>query len=196
MQNLWFSLIEWFRTATVLDWITQILGIFGILAAIIAFQCKKHKPLMIFRTANETLFGVQYLLLGAYTGMAMNFVGSVRNIVFTVMVAKKKNTIWARALFSLFFIVFVIFTWDGFKSVLVGFAKVLSTFGYGSSNPYVVRFSILITSSCWLVYNLCVRSYAGAICEIMTLISIAISFFRLNKEGNEIVTEDLENSDN
>lgn len=47
---------------------------------------------MCLRTANELLFGIQYLMLGAYTGMLANFIGCARNIIFTKMVEKEKNT--------------------------------------------------------------------------------------------------------
>lgn len=175
-------MLEYFKNATTFDLVAQALGVFGLLCASLAFQCKKHAPLMALRTANETFFGVQYIMLGAYTGAAMNFIGVIRNVFFTVMVAKKKNTVPLRFVFSAIFAVFIALTWDGFKSVLSGFAKILSTFAYGASNMFFMRISILITSSCWLVYNLIVKSYAGVISEALTVISIIISLFRFKKE--------------
>ena len=59
--------------------IIQAIGILGILASVIAFQKKKHNQILLFKTLNEFLFAIQYFLLGAYTGMAMNLVGCVRN---------------------------------------------------------------------------------------------------------------------
>ena len=68
----------------------QAIGVIGIISSIISFQCKRHKPLMIFRTGNELFFALQYFLLGAYTGMAMNLIGCMRNILFAEMVERKK----------------------------------------------------------------------------------------------------------
>ena len=90
---------------TAYNFIVQALGVVGIISSIISFQCKEHKPLMRLRTANELLFGLQYLMLGAYTGMLANFIGCVRNIIFTRMVEKKKSTMSMRFLFSVLFIV-------------------------------------------------------------------------------------------
>lgn len=178
------SIIDYFKKADLLEYVTQFIGVLGMLAAIIAFQCKQHKKLMIYRTANEMLFAVQYAMLGAYTGVAMNVFGSIRNTVFTVMVAKKKNTTAMRFFFSAVFAIFIAITWDGFKSILSGFAKIVSTFAYGSSNPYFVRISILTTSLCWCIYNLYVKSFAGFISEILTISSIIISLIRFKKEDN------------
>lgn len=160
--------------------ITETLGILGITAAILAFQCKRHRNLMIFRTSNELLFALQYFLLGANTGMAMNLIGCIRNMTFAYMVEKKKNTVLARYIFSAIIVIFILFTWEGPKSLLSGIAKTVSTFAYGSSKTSLVRVLTLCTSAAWLVYNLTVNSYAGVACEIFTLISIIIGIIRLD----------------
>ena len=73
-----------------MDLALQLIGCFGILASMISFQCKKHRSILFFRTLNEAIFALQYILLGAYTGAAMNVVGCVRNSVFSSQV--QKNT--------------------------------------------------------------------------------------------------------
>lgn len=158
----------------------QALGIIGIIASVMSFQCKKHGKLMILRTANEFFFAVQYFLLGAYTGMAMNLIGCVRNLIFVRMVKQDKNTIPARVAFSVLFLVGTAFTWSGLKSVLIGIAKVISTVAYGSSNTFVVRVMVLITSTSWLIYNMIVKSYAGCVCEFLTLCSIIVGIVRID----------------
>lgn len=163
------------------NWIViQSVGVLGIAAGVAAFQCSEHKRLILFRTANELLFAIQYLLLGAYTGAAMNLVGCVRNVIFGKMVERGKSTISGRILFSLLFVVFSIFTWAGMKSILIGIAKVVSTFAYGSSKTSVVRIMIFCTSLAWLVYNFLVGSYAGCLCELFTLISIIVGIVRID----------------
>lgn len=160
--------------------IIQLIGGLGILASIISFQCKKHNSIMIFRTLNETIFAVQYILLGAYTGTAMNLIGSVRNILFAKQVEKGKSTKLSIIIFSLFFAVFGLFTWQGPKSILIIVAKILSTLAYGNKNTTVVRAIVLVTSSCWLIYNLAIWSVAGALCEAFTLGSLVVGIVRLD----------------
>lgn len=160
--------------------ITQLVGIVGIIASIISFQCKKHKSILFFRTMNELFFGIQYFLLGAYTGMAMNIVGCVRNTVFTKEIVRGKKTILSTVTFSLLFVVFGIVTWQGFKSMLIIVAKVLSTVAYGNKNTTFVRIMIFITCTSWLIYNCYVNSIAGIICEAFTLISLVAGVIRLD----------------
>ncbi len=173
-------MIEFLENITLYEFVMQGVGILGILAAVLAFQCKNHKPLTILRTANEMLFAVQYFMLGAYTGMAMNLVGSLRNLVFVKMVENNKNTKKACFAFSTLFLIFVAFTWEGSKSILIGIAKVVSTFAYGNKNTSFVRIFILMTSLSWFVYNFLVKSYAGCVCESFTIISIISGIIRID----------------
>ena len=158
----------------------QCIGGLGVLASFTAFQCKKHKHILSLRTLSEFIFAVQYALLGAYTGMAADLLGVLRNQIFSRQIAAGKKTTGSIAIFSLAFAVFGILTWEGPKSILVIVAKVLSTVAYGNKNTTIVRAIILITSSCWLVYNIYVFSLAGIACEAVTLVSLITSIIRLN----------------
>lgn len=157
----------------------QALGFAGILASILSFQCKSHKHIIFFRTMNELLFGIQYILLGAYTGAAMNAVGCVRNCVFSHQVESGRKTALSRALFSAAFVAFSLATWSGPKSLLIAVAKVLSTYAYGCTDTVRMRWIILVTSGSWLVYNLCIHSVAGMLCEAFTLLSIVAALVRI-----------------
>ena len=163
-----------------MDIIIQTIGGFGILASIISFQCKKHNSILFFRTLNEFIFAIQYFLLGAYTGMIVNFVGCARNIVFTKQISLNKKTTISVIAFGVLFIVFGLVFWQGTKSILIITAKVLSTLAYGNKNTTLVRSIIFITSSSWLIYNYCVFSIAGILCESFTLLSLIMGIIRLD----------------
>ena len=160
--------------------ITQLVGVFGIIASVISFQCKKHKSILFFRSLNEFIFAVQYLLLGAYTGMAMNLIGCVRNFIFTNQISKGKRTILSTIAFCILFTFFGIFTWQGKKSVLIIIAKILSTLAYGNKNTTIVRAILFVTCTSWLIYNCMVFSIAGVLNEAFTLISLIIGVIRLD----------------
>lgn len=159
--------------------VVQGIGFLGMIASIVSFQCKKHSQVVTLRTINELLFAVQYFLLGAYTGMAMNLIGCVRNVIFTEMVKRQKKTTKVAIAFSVAFLAFTVLSWSGPKSILVGIAKVISTFAYGNKNTKVIRWLILFTSASWLFYNIAVNSYAGALCEMVTIASIVAAIVRI-----------------
>ncbi len=171
-----FAAIDW----SALNIAIELLGLGGIITSVMSLQYKEHGKLMFLRAVNEFLFSLQYFLLKAYNGMAMNIVGFIRDIVFKEMVKKGKNTIKARISFSAVFVVAGILTFDGFKTVVSTAAKVISSCLYGSSNTKVTRIGVVFTSACWIFYNLAVRSYAGAFCDALTLVSALIGIYRLD----------------
>lgn len=160
--------------------IVQLIGGLGIVASVISFQCKKHNSILFFRTLCEFIFAIQYFLLGAYTGMATNLIGCVRNVIFTKQVSKNKKTTVSTAVFSILFLVFGLVFWQGPISILIIVAKVLSTIAYGNKNTTFVRGVIFTTSVAWLTYDYCVLSIAGVLCEAFTLISLIVGIIRLD----------------
>ena len=52
------------------------------ICSVSSFQLNKHKHIMLVQIAATALFGLQYFLLGAYTGLALDIVGVLRDIVF------------------------------------------------------------------------------------------------------------------
>ncbi|MBQ0125181.1 MAG: YgjV family protein [Clostridiales bacterium] len=168
------------HTFTIYEVAVRVIGILGIIFSVISFQYKKHSGIMLFRTLNESFFGVQYILLGAYTGAGINLLSCFRNVVFAERVKKEKTTLPAQIIFSVIFTVIGIITWEGPKSILIVVAKVISTFGYGMKNTKFLKITILFTASCWLVYNLFVGSIEGALCEAFTLCSIIVALIRMD----------------
>lgn len=171
--------------------IAQAFGYAGLLSSFIAFQCKKHRNLMIFKTGNEVLFAIQYLMLASYTGMAMNSISSVRNIIFTYLVSKNKSTLPYQIVFGILFVVFGILTWDNIISLAIIVAKIITTVTYGVKNTKVVRFATIPVSSFWLIYNISCSSQAGILCEVFTLVSIFTAIIRIDiigktKEKNNV----------
>lgn len=162
------------------DIIVQIIGFIGLIFSVIAFQCKKHKNVMINKTINEMIFALQYFMLGAYTGVAMNLIGSARNILFAKLIEKGKSTTVAQIIFGVFFVIFGIFTWQGPISIMVISAKIVTSIAYGIKNTSVLRWLTLPTSVCWLIYNTVSMSFAGILCESFTIISIVSAIIRID----------------
>ena len=170
-ENIWWAIL------------VQGIGFLGIACSILAFQYKQYRPLVTLRAATELFFGIQYILLGAYSGAAMDFLGCFRNWVFLDCDKKGKSLRPWRILFSVIFVAATLLTWAGPKSLLSAVAKVASTVAYGSSNPRLIRFITLCSSSCWLIYNLLVFSLAGVLGEVITLASVLIGILRFDILG-------------
>lgn len=164
----------------VMEIIIQVIGFWGMAANFLSFQFKKHKNILIMRTVNEGLFILQYFLLGALSGAYLNLVGCIRNIIFTKQVEKGKSTKFGIIIFSVLFTVFGLISFDGIKSIMLILAKVLSTVAYGNKNTKVIRIVSFLTHVSYLFYNIAVFSIAGAVSDIIILVSLIIAITRFD----------------
>ena len=182
--------------------LVQALGFVAIALNIIAVQFNKYGTIIFFKTLGSILFALQYFLLGAYTGMVMDLVGSIRNIIFSLNVKNKRSNKLPVIFFSLITvisgIVTIALTWDVSEirwtnnikvatvlmvviSILSITAKLISTIAYSIGDPHKMRILNLPSSGCWIIYNFVAFTLAGIVNEIMTLSSIIIAEFRFRK---------------
>ena len=185
----------------------QSIGFIAIAVNIIAVQFNRYGTIIFFKTLGSLLFALHYLLLGAFTGMIMDVIGSIRNIVFSYNVKNNRSNKIPVLFFSLITLIFgittIILTWnvskivwtDNYKiatiimvfiSILSIIAKLISTISYSIKNPHRMRMFNLPSASCWFVYNLITFSIAGVINEVMTIGSIIIAEFRFRKDKKTI----------
>lgn len=168
-----------------IDIITQIIGFVAFALAVLTFQSNKHKSITLTKCASDALFVVQFIMLGAYTGAMMNGIGCVRNIVYSILVEKKKNVRIAVIVFSIIVVISGIATWNGPISLLAIFGKLLSTLSYAFKNPRNVRRMTIPVCIVWGIYDSICGSWAGVLTEIFTLTSIAIAYIRFEYKKND-----------
>ena len=200
------------------DVLVQGIGFIAIAMNIISVQFNKHWPIMLFKSLGSLLFAVQYLLMGAYVGMAMDIVGVIRNLVFAQNVKKGKSNKWWIVLFSVITIAVgvatIVLTWGKmlnavshlssnpkvltaiaiFISILSILAKFLSTVGYGAKDPHVIRMINLPTFTMWIIYNVMVVSIAAIISDSMSIVSIIIAEIRFRKPRKDDQTKNVNQS--
>ena len=198
------------------DILIQAIGFIAIGVNLIAVQFNKYSTIILLKTVGSLLFVLQYIFLGAYTGMIMDIIGSIRNIIFSCNVKNNRSNKHAVIIFSLLTailgILTIALTWDVseirwtdniklatiimvFISILSIIAKILSTIAYSIKSPHTIRMLNIPSCSCWLVYNLVVFSIAGFINEIMTICSIIVAELRFKKKPINVATDDI-NEDN
>lgn len=133
---------------------------------------------MIMQFLATSFFGIQYLLLGAYTGVALDIVATVRSVIFYHRDKKwAQSNLWI-VLFAVLCIAAGIATWQGPISLLMTAAMVLNTFSFSFTKPMLVRSTILVSSPMILIYNILTGSIGGVINEICVELSAITGLFR------------------
>lgn len=164
--------------------IAQILGGIAVLLTFISYQVKTQKQILLLQFISTLLMTIQFGLLGATTGMALNFVCLLRNIAFYLKERKLFSHPAVPYIFSIVTVVYGFFTWQGFHSLLPIIALAINTVML-SLDPKTLRKSILLTSSMLLIYDLIVSSWGGALNEAVAIMSSIISLVRFQKKQTE-----------
>ena len=165
--------------------IGQIFGIIAIILGFISYQLKTQKQLLFMQTSVAAVFCVHYFLIGAYSGMAMNAVGIVRNLVYNRQNQKGISNKLIPIAFVAVQGAICALTWEAWYSVFVLFGLTINTYCMSFKNPQNVRKSIFVTSPLVLTYDGFASSYGGMIYESVAIISSFIGVMRNRRRSNQ-----------
>lgn len=160
-------------------YIAQGFGFIGLVMVAASFQQKTQKKILFFQMLAGFAFIIHFMMLGAYTGAALNFLGAIRSIVFSF---KEKSKIirspFCPILFMALFAVVGILTWEGPLSILPTAAMVLLSLSFWLTNPRMTRMLTLPGSPMWFVYDVFNNSWTGMITEVFATSSMIIAIVR------------------
>lgn len=157
----------------------QIIGIVAMLVSVFSFQMNDHKKIMAMQIMATTFFALHYFMLGAYTGMMLDIVATIRGVIFFFRKDRKwaASNIWI-VVFMIAFMIAGITTWQGLFSLLFIIAMILNTYSFSCTKPFRVRSTILLSSPMILVYNILTGSLGGVINESFVIISSVVGIYR------------------
>ena len=167
----------------------QGIGFVGIGLNLIAVQFNKHWQIVLLKTLGSAAFVLQYVLLKAWTGAAMDGIGILRNVIFIFAVKNGKPTFIWIILFAALTLILGAVTFEGWISLLAITAKLLSCISYGINSARTIRMLNLPSSGLWLTYNYLHFSIAGIVNELLVITSIIIAEFRLYYKNKKEIKE-------
>ena len=164
--------------------IGQILGIIATAITFLSYQANTKKWVLIIQTSATAFTCLSYFFLGASSGLILNVVCILRNIVFFFQKEKMlSNYVWS-GIFTVAMVVLGIFSWQAWFSIFLIIALAANTVFLSLGNPQLLRKSILATSSLVIIYNLFVFSIGGLANEALAIISSIIGIIRFRKTKN------------
>ena len=164
--------------------IGQALGVIAIVLGVLSYQMKTRQRLVVVQLLTTITFSIHYCLIGAWSGMALNAVSAVRNVVYFCTEKKGGSSKKWSYIFAVIMSIAGILSWQGWYSVFMVAALVINCIGMGFTNPQSTRKSILITSPLALIYNCFVLSAGGTVFEVMSIISAALGIWRNRGKEN------------
>ena len=163
--------------------IAQCIGFDAMAAAIVCFQQKERRRIMLWQLVCTALWSVHFFVLGNPTGGVVNAMQTLRCVIFFL----KDNHRWAQsrlwpALFIALSGVAGVLTWQNAWSLLPLVGMVISTVALWMQEPKYIRRLTIPVSLSWLVYNAVNGSIAGVCNEIFATTSILIAMFRYDRK--------------
>lgn len=159
----------------------HIVGAVGIVFFFLSYQIYDKKKLLAVQTIATSIMCLQYLLLGAYSGFALNVVCLIRNFFFYNRGKKFFSGNHWPVLFALAMAAVSLLSWDGWHSLFIIAGLMINTLCLGFCNSQDLRKSILLTCPMIIVYNCFELSIAGIISESISMISAGIGIIRYRK---------------
>ena len=123
------------------------LGFISVALFFYSYQRKQKSEIVIIQTVATALSCIQYLLIGAYSGFALNIVCIIRNFTFYYRDKKKSTELVSPILFAVLMAVATFFSWEGIHSLLITLGLAFNTVCMGILDAKKFRKTILISSS-------------------------------------------------
>lgn len=161
----------------------EVIGIIGVALSLFIYISKNRKHIVVAKFASDIVWLMNYLLLGAYTGVVLNVIAMGRECVFYHRGEKK----WASHRIWLY--IFVALTLVSPLVELVGrtFTPLSIIPAIGSAfiaismymtKPSHMRYVGYLAYTPWLIYNICIGSIAASISSAFTLVSALVGNVR------------------
>lgn len=159
--------------------LAQVLALFAILFWVISILLKNKKNILLMQVIANGIYGIEYLLLGAFSAASMNFLSFLRLLVYYFYALLNiKMPKWILFVFIALVLLFGIITYDGLISLLPIIITVLYTYAFWQNNLNVARIIYIVAAIIWIYYNYEVGAYVGIIGNALEITTGLISLIK------------------
>ena len=172
---------------TFLEIIATVIG--GIAAAIYvaSYQCKKRKWILFLGALSRVLFILQYILLGAFSGAALDLIA----ILAALVAGKKDHPTLKKLLVPIIVVIHAailvtsILLYQSWYDIFVLLAATFCVAALWFTKERIIRAVSFLSSPCWLVYNLSSKAYFSAVSDSFAILSLLVAIWRYDIRKKE-----------
>ena len=158
-------------------YISQFVGLIGLILLIISFQKNDKNKLLKFQILSTFFIAIQYIFLKAMSGFYMNVAMCIRNIIFS----KQKNI--KNKYLILIIIIMLILSLLSYKepiSLLPCVGSILYTIALAKYNLKTIRIVNILSCSLYFIYNIKFLAIAGLLATIIELTTTLIAIYKFD----------------
>ena len=160
MDNLWF-------------WTIQLIGIIAWLLIVLSYYRKNTNKILVFQIISTVLWCLHYFFLGAYSGLFICVFEVFRDSLYYKTDVDDYIFLGSVPIY----IIYGIVTYSGIVELLPIFSSTID--GYTlTKKKKVVVLGAIVSYTIWVIYDLAVKSYSGALTDgIVCLSNLSILLF-------------------
>ena len=161
-------------------------GILATLLFLASYQQKKRKGIILFNTVSRILYILQYCMIGAFSGAALDVMGALSSVA-----AGKKESIpfaakhrfAAMAAIDVAIVAVGLLLYENLFSLFPIVGVLLHTSAFWIEDERIIRRVSLLGSPFWLVYNLSCHAWGSAAGDVLTMLSILLAMLRYRQKS-------------
>lgn len=163
----------------------QLFGLVAVAFAVCSYQMNTNKKILMVQMCSCIFFCIHYWMLGAWSGLMLNAVAVLRNVVYYHRDKKQFAGNFFPILFAAVMALLGVLTWQGWYSLFITVGLTINTVCMSFTDPQNIRKSILVTSPLVLIYNIFVLSIGGSINETLAIVSSVIGIARQCRQNKK-----------
>ena len=162
--------------------LAQIFGTIAIILSFKSYQCKKRCSFLTLQTLVNVFYGIQYLLLNAYSGGVTSLISIIKNLSFYGYVRNdKKVPVYVLIIMESIFIMTGILTYDGLISIIPVLISCFYTWAGWQNSLKTTCVAGMISAALWIIYNAYAGAYVSLIASVIEIIGSTIGFIKHKK---------------
>ena len=160
--------------------LAQVVGIFAVASYLLSYQLKRRKQIIVVNATSSFLYVLQYILLGAFEGAAIDVLSAVSTVVAHNSDKKfvKKYLKFIFLALNIAFCVAGIILYKNIYSLFPVAGAMLQSGAFWLKDEKHIRLVSFLGAPFWLVYNALSGAYGPAIGSVLSLFSIGIAIIR------------------
>ena len=167
-------------------------GISATALFLLSYQQKSRRSIILFNAVSRMLYVLQYCLLGAFSGAALDVLGAVISVIAERrtrggFVYRHRRALLVSLDLAIVFVGLLLY--ENLFSLLPILGVLLHTGAFWIENERIIRRVSLLGSPFWLIYNLSCLAYGSAIGDLLSMVSILLAMYRYRKAETEVRKE-------
>lgn len=147
---------------------------------------KKKKDILIMDNISKFFTVLSFVFLKSYDGVSATVYTYIRNKVHNMVVGNKKRVIYAFWLLLFALIIMLGIKFNGIGTVCVFITMIANLIGVMFLNSQGMRVCTMCGSIFYVIFQITIQNYAGAIGESLTFVVNGVSFSLYFKKGEKI----------